>query len=222
MEDAELYEILNSYKSALDQILQRLDQMDKMNEDWKREVDEQIHDLRKTLFDDILAPAQEAMDAANREKAYEEFSGKYSEKFAPYLDSAKAIEGDDFDLMREAFDNYNAIEGEKPDEAEYIEVLLGKVAEQVKAVKEALGAEDIEIKQGEDGKTEIKADGKDVDAADLKNTAGNADKKDGEGGEENKDGEDSGGEEGSEEEEIVEDTPEDIAALEKELEAYKG
>jgi len=221
MEDAELYEILNSYKSALDQILQRLDQMDKMNEDWKREVDERIHDLNKTLFDDILTPAQEAMDAANREKAYEEFSGKYSEKFAPYLDSAKAIEGDDFDLMREAFDNYNAIEGEKPDEAEYIEVLLGKVAEQVKAVKEALGAEDIEIKQGENGETEIKADGKDVNAADLENAAKNAgenaDKKDGEGGEENK-----GGEEGSEEEEIVEDTPEDIAALEKELEAYKG
>lgn len=214
MEDAELYEVLGSYKSALDQILQRLDQMDKMNEDWKREVEEQIHDLRKTLFDDILAPAQEAMDAANREKAYEEFSGRYSEKFAPYLDSAKAIEGDDFDLMREAFDNYNAIEGEKPDEAEYIEVLLGKVAEQVKAVKEALGAEDIEIKQGEDGETEIKADGKEVDAADLENAA----EKDGEGGEENK------GEEeiNEEEEEIVEDTPEDIAALEKELEAYKG
>lgn len=214
MEDAELYEVLGSYKSALDQILQRLDQMDKMNEDWKREVDEQIHDLRKTLFDDILTPAQEAMDAANREKAYEEFSGRYSEKFAPYLDSAKAIEGDDFDLMREAFDNYNAIEGEKPDEAEYIEVLLGKVAEQVKAVKEALGAEDIEIKQGEDGETEIKADGKEVDAADLENAA----EKDGEGGEENK------GEEeiNEEEEEIVEDTPEDIAALEKELEAYKG
>lgn len=214
MEDAELYEVLSSYKGALDQILQRLDQMDKMNEDWKREVDEQIHDLRKTLFDDILAPAQEAMDAANREKAYEEFSGRYSEKFAPYLDSAKAIEGDDFDLMREAFDNYNAIEGEKPDEAEYIEVLLGKVAEQVKAVKEALGAEDIEIKQGEDGETEIKADGKEVDAADLENAA----EKDGEGGEENK------GEEeiNEEEEEVVEDTPEDIAALEKELEAYKG
>ena len=213
MEDAELYEVLSSYKGALDQILQRLDQMDKMNEDWKREVDEQIHDLRKTLFDDILAPAQEAMDAANREKAYEEFSGRYSEKFAPYLDSAKAIEGDDFDLMREAFDNYNAIEGEKPDEAEYIEVLLGKVAEQVKAVKEALGAEDIEIKQGEDGETEIKADGKEVDAANLENAAD----KDGEGGEENK-----GEEEINEEEEIVEDTPEDIAALEKELEAYKG
>jgi hypothetical protein len=215
MEDAELYEILGSYKNALDQILQRLDQMDKMNEDWKREVDEQIHDLRKTLFDDILTPAQEAMDAANREKAYEEFSGKYAEKFAPYLEGAKAIEGEDFDLTREAFDQYNAIEGEKPGEEEYVDVLLSKVAEQIDAVKKALGAEEIEIKQDENGETEIKADGEEVNPEDLEKAA--------EGGEGEGEGEGNGeGEgEGVEDEEPA-DSPEDIAALEKELEAYKG
>lgn len=213
MEDAELYEVLGSYKSALDQILQRLDQMDKMNEDWKREVDERIHDLNKTLFDDILAPAQEAMDAANREKAYEEFSGKYAEKFAPYLEGAKAIEGEDFDLTREAFDQYNAIEGEKPGEEEYVDVLLSKVAEQINAVKKALGAEEIEIKQKENGETEIEADGKEVKPEDLEKAA--------EGGEGEGEGEGEGKEEIAEEEEPA-DSPEDIAALEKELEAYKG
>lgn len=213
MEDAELYEVLGSYKSALDQILQRLDQMDKMNEDWKREVDERIHDLNKTLFDDILAPAQEAMDAANREKAYEEFSGKYAEKFAPYLEGAKAIEGEDFDLTREAFDQYNAIEGEKPGEEEYVDVLLSKVAEQIDAVKKALGAEEIEVKQDENGETEIKADGEEVNPEDLEKAA--------EGGEGEGEGEGKGEEKITEDEEPA-DSPEDIAALEKELEAYKG
>ena len=209
MEDVELYEVLSSYKNALDNIIQRLSQLEEDNQKWKQEVDGRINELNNTLFEDILNPAKEAMAAAEHEEAFNAFKDRHGEKFTPYLESTRAIEGDDFDLVREAFDNYSALEGEKPTEDEYVEVLLQKVADQVNTIKDALGAESVEIEAKPDGEVEVKADGEEVET-----------KSEGEG-------------EGEAEEtvednvelvddESAEDKPEDVEALEKELEAYKG
>jgi len=205
MEEAELWEVLSSYKNALDNIVERLTQLETNNQEWKQEIDGRINELNNTIFEGILNPAKEAMAAAEHEEAFNGFKERQGDKFAPYLDSTRAIEGEDFDLMKEAFDNYSAMEGDKPSEDEYVEVLLQKVADQVNTIKGVLGAEKVEIEAKPDGEVEVKADGKEVETPD-----------EGAAGE--------GAAEGVElvDDESAEDNPEDVEALEKELEAYKG
>lgn len=205
MEEAELWEVLSSYKNALDNIVERLTQLETNNQEWKQEIDGRINELNNTIFEGILNPAKEAMAAAEHEEAFNGFKERQGDKFAPYLDSTRAIEGEDFDLMKEAFDNYSAMEGDKPSEDEYVEVLLQKVADQVNTIKGVLGAEKVEIEAKPDGEVEVKADGKEVETPDE----GAADE---------------GAAEGVElvDDESAEDNPEDVEALEKELEAYKG
>ena len=205
MEEAELWEVLSSYKNALDNIVERLTQLETNNQEWKQEIDGRINELNNTIFEGILNPAKEAMAAAEHEEAFNGFKERQGDKFAPYLDSTRAIEGEDFDLMKEAFDNYSAMEGDKPSEDEYVEVLLQKVADQVNTIKGVLGAEKVEIEAKPDGEVEVKADGKEVETP----AEGAADE---------------GAAEGVElvDDESAEDNPEDVEALEKELEAYKG
>lgn len=207
MNDNELYEILQSYKTALDALIDQNEKQSQEIAQLREELSGRVDTLEKTLYEEILTPAKEAFDKAEYENRFNDFSAKYGEKLAPYADQAKAIEGDEYDLPRAVFDNYDKME-EKPDLDAYVDTVVDAVAAQIDAVKQALGADKVEIKSDKDGEVKIEADGKDVTDKVENMDAG------GEGAEppEPEKGEDEPGE----------DNPEDIAALEKELESYKG
>lgn len=210
MDEAQLMEVLGSYKAVLDALIEKVDNIGKEVAEYREMFNGRLDGLEKTLFDDILKPAQEAMAENEKENRFTDFQGRYAEKFAPVMDDVKKIEGDDYDILRNTFDEYDALEGEKPDEAAYVDTVFNKVVDQINVIREKYGAEKIEIKADENGEVEVKADGKDV----TDEVTG------GEGGEEKP-----GKEKETEKVEISEtgeDNPEDIAAFEKELEAYKG
>lgn len=208
MEDVELKEVLGSFKDAIDIILARLDRYDEMY----HAQDERIEELEKTFYDDILEPARKALEENVYEDEYSKFHEQYGEKLDPYNDQLRAIEGEDFDLSRKAFDDYSSYE-EKPNLDEYVNALVDSVGKQLKEIKDKLGIEgDIKATVDEEGEVEVKADDK-VSDGEVK------DEEKVEVKDEDKKGED----------EIVEDDlfsmmaddPTEVEKFEKELEQYK-
>ena len=209
MNENEIYEILESYRQALDFLVEKVDGIVQENAAMK----EQLGGLEHVLYDGILSPAKEAIDNAEREDRFEDFNSKYGEQLGGYNGQLAPIEGEDFDLTRTAFDNYDSIpDEEKPDADEYVNALVAQVDEQINSIKEAFGLPadtEVEVKQDEDGNTEITADGETiVSEEEQKEVEAPA--------EEESEEED---ESESEEEEKVDD-PEEIAALEEELKGY--
>lgn len=136
MEDNELYEVLNSFKEAIDMIIARQKELDEMYEEGHNQMDDRIHKLENILYDEILGPAKEMLDKDADDKAFGEFHDKYGEQFAPLSGFTKSIEGDDFDVERKAYDDYNGIEGDKPDEDAYVAKLVENLKGQLDAIIE--------------------------------------------------------------------------------------
>src|SRR5574344_1854491 len=93
------------------------------------------------------------------------WNNKYGEKINGYNYKLRPIEGEDFDIMKQAYDGYNSIEGEKPDEAEYIDELVKVVDKQLDDIRAAIGAPanaEVEVKQDENGGTSVEVDGQEV------------------------------------------------------------
>ena len=208
MDDIEIREVLGSFKDAIDIILARLDRYDEMY----HAQDERIEELEKTFYEDILEPARKALDEKVYEDEYSKFHEQYGERLDPYNEQLRAIEGDDFDLSRKAFDEYSAYE-EKPDMEEYVNAMVDTVGKQLEEIKSKLGIEgEIRATLDEDGKVDVEVDTDDETTAKVEEKV-----------EEPKD-------EGEEKEtEIVEDNifdmidsdPDEIEQFEKELEEYK-
>ena len=198
--DNELWEVLQSFKSALDMVINRVEQMDKMYEEYRDQMDERVHDLESTLYDEIINPTNEYIEETNRNARFDDFNNKYGEQLGSYNDALKVLEGDDFDLTRAAFDRYDNYEGEdRPEEEAYVQALVEEVGNQLDAIKKGLGLPEdaeIEVKQTEDGETvvEVEDEGEGENEEIIASTEG---------------------EEPMEEE--PEDDPEEVAAFEEEL-----
>jgi hypothetical protein len=199
-----IYEILNSYKDAIDVILGRLDEANEKN----HELEERVNKLESILFDEILEPARLSLEEDDRNRRFGEFSEKYGDRLSPFDKVIGAAEGDpEFSLARKAFDDYNELPEPRPDEDVYVDGVIETVEEQIESIKESLGLPsdtEVEIKQDEDGNTEIKADGEVVASEETETK-------------EEPSGEMEQGElDFSDEEE--EDNPEDVKKYEEELE----
>lgn len=206
----EIYDILNSYKEAIDLLLNRCDELVKAN----AEMTERISKLESMLFDEILEPARLAMEADDKERRFNEFNEKYGERLGAYDKVISAAEGNpEFSMTRDVFDNYEEIPEPRPETDEYVESVIEAVEGQIDSIKESLGIEPdakIEITQDENGDTEIKADGETVASEKEETTE--------EEGTETPTEEGGQGELDFGEEIEEEDDPEEVAKYEKELE----
>jgi hypothetical protein len=211
--ERELFEVLKAFKGALDYLMNKVDEMDKMYEDNRNQTDERMHKIESTLYDEIINPTKEYIDETNRNARFEDFNSKYGEKLGSFNDSLSAIDGEDVDLTKSAFDKYDSLpEEDRPDADEYVESIIAEVGSQIDAIKKGLGLpEDAEVTvtQDEDGNTTVEADGEVVASENTEETVT----------EEN----DTNNEDGSEvaEENEEEDNPEEVAAFEEELKNYK-
>ena len=206
----EIYDILNSYKEAIDLLLNRCDELVKAN----AAQEDRISKLESMLFDEILEPARLAMEADDKERRFNEFNEKFGEKLGAYDKVLGAAEGNpDFSMARTAFDEYEKIPEPRPEEDVYVDGLIETVEEQIDSIKESLGIEPdakVEITQDENGDTEIKADGEVVASENTEETT--TEEK----------GTETPAEEGEQgefdfDEEEEEDDPEEIKKLEEEL-----
>lgn len=197
----EVFDILNGYKQALDILLERVEKLEQSVIDNKADAESKIKELNDLLVEEVINPASEARDWAAKEERYDGWLERNGEKFAPYADDYKLIEGDDKDIARDMFDTYEGMSGEdKPSEEEYVNSTIEKIVAQIDKIKEAFGAKDVEVSTDENGETEVKVDGKKVDEEVVEQVV-------------------EGGEVAEETEEATED---ELAEFEKELEAYKG
>lgn len=206
MDEMQLNEILASYRDAINALIERVDAQDGMIQ----AVREKAEGTERLIFDEVINPAKAEMEKQIYDAGLEDFTNKYGEKLNGYNDKLRPIEGEDFDIMKQAYDGYNSIEGEKPDEAMYVDELVKVVDKQLDDIRAAIGAPanaEVAVKQDEDGETTVEVDDQEVKEV-------------------SEDSEDSDKTEVKETEETEikdsdeESDPEELAALEEELLKY--
>lgn len=92
-----------------------------------------------------------SIDEFNRNEYHKRNEGKLGK----YADIMKKLNGKDFDIFKESFDEYNT-DFKDMDEEAYIAKLTAVLDEQLKDLKDALGVSEVEVKSDENG-TEIEA-----------------------------------------------------------------
>ena len=208
--DNELIQVLQQFKQAIDMCMEKIEYLDKMIEDFKEENDERIHTLESTLYDEIINPTNEFIEETNKNARFDEFNSKYGDRLRPFNEPLSALEGEDFDIVRSAFDRYDEFEGEKADMDTYVDRLVEEVGKQLEAIKKGLGLPEdaeIEVKQTEDGGTVVEVE--DEDHGDDEEVIASTE------GDEPDEEEEEPMEEASDEE--PEDDPEEVKAFEEEL-----
>ena len=209
MDEMQLNEILASYRDAINALIERVDAQDGMIQ----AVREKAEGTERLIFDEVINPAKAEMEKQIYDAGLEDFTNRYGEKLNGYNDKLRPIEGEDFDIMKQAYDGYNSIEGEKPDEAMYVDELVKVVDKQLDSIRAAIGAPanaEVAVKQDEDGETTVEVDGQEVKEV----------------SEDSEESEDSDKTEVKETEETEikdsdeESDPEELAALEEELLKY--
>ena len=206
MDEMQLNEILASYRDAINALIERADAQDGMIQ----AVREKAEGTERLIFDEVINPAKAEMEKQIYNAGLEDFTNRYGEKLNGYNDKLRPIEGEDFDIMKQAYDGYNSIEGEKPDEAEYIDELVKVVDKQLDDIRAAIGAPanaEVEVKQDENGETTVEVD--DQEIKEVSEDSENSDKP------EVKETEETEIKDSDEESD-----PEELAALEEELLKY--
>lgn len=209
MDEMQLNEILASYRDAINALIERADAQDGMIQ----AVREKAEGTERLIFDEVINPAKAEMEKQIYNAGLEDFTNKYGEKLNGYNDKLRPIEGEDFDIMKQAYDGYNSIEGEKPDEAEYIDELVKVVDKQLDDIRAAIGAPanaEVAVKQDEDGETSVEVDGQEV--KEVSEDSEDSDKPEVKETEETEETEIKDSDEESD--------PEELAALEEELLKY--
>ena len=208
MDENQLNEILSSFRDAITALIERADAQD----DMIKAIQEKTDSTERLIFDEVINPAKAEMEKQIYDAGLEDFSSRYSDKLGGYNDKLRPIEGEDFDIMKQAYDGYNSIEGEKPDEAMYVDELVKVVDKQLDDIRQAIGAPadaEVAVKQDENGETVVEVDGEKVSEESVEKKPAEA--------------ADESVEEATEvsDEDEDETNPEELAALEKELLAYK-
>ena len=119
------------------------------------ELEPIVMDL-KDKIDTILNTVDESEKKYKHDKGLEEFTERNGEALGKYSDKLKQLNGDDFDLMSAAFDEYTN-DFSDIEESTYVAQLVSEIDSKIAKLKEALGEDDIEIHSNDEGKTEVNA-----------------------------------------------------------------
>ena len=141
------------------------------------EIAQRQDELDSVLFDGLIGPANEQIAQQEYDDALSDFRCKFGEKLDKFDALAKAEEGDDFDLVKKAFDDYN--EHEYPfSPSEYIDKRVSQFEEKAKALAEAAGSvvkietetpegEEVEVTATPDGDVKTEVEGEAVKSEEV-------------------------------------------------------
>lgn len=121
----------------------------------QEELEKTVLELKDKL-DGILNTVDESEKKYKHDKGLEEFTERNGETLGKYADKLKKLNGDDFDIMSAAFDEYTN-DFSDIEEATYVAQLVSEIDNKIAKLKEALGEDDIEIHSNEEGETEVNA-----------------------------------------------------------------
>jgi hypothetical protein len=119
----------------------------------------EITEIKTQIMDELITPVQKEYEQMQYDNALSDWRCKFAEKLEPFNDKLKAIEGEDFDVVKQAFDDFTEDNKGFSDE-EYVNALAEKVQGELDAIGKAFGVKPEEI---EEVKVEIE-DGKEVEA----------------------------------------------------------
>ena len=137
------------------------------------EIAQRQDELDSVVYDGLIGPANEQIAQQEYDDALSDFRCKFGEKLDKFDALAKAEEGDDFDLVKKAFDDYN--EHEYPfSPSEYIDKRVSQFEEKAKALAEAAGSvvkietetpegEEVEVTATPDGDVKTEVEGEAVE-----------------------------------------------------------
>ena len=205
MNEEEIINYLNSLRDAIIEGSEVIRKLEKKVDDYISANDEKVNELKSTLYEQIIDPANEYIAEMDRNDRFNQFNERHGEKLSPFNAELSALEGDDFDMVRTAFDAYDEYEGEdKMDEDEYVDQLIEQVEHKLSDIKDKLGIPadtDVSIQETEDGGVEVVTEDGEVVASN--------------------EGEGEVIEIEDEPEDDLEDDPEEVAAFEEELKNQK-
>lgn len=113
---------------------------------------QELDDLKRIVHEDIIAPIEKDWNDKKYEEAVNAWKEKYGEKLDPYIDRMRATEGDDFDIYKATYDEWNKTEDD-PDM--WVDVLIEELDKALEPLAKAFGVpkEDlnatIEVENGE-------------------------------------------------------------------------
>ena len=110
----------------------------------------------KDKLDNILNTVAESEKKYQHDVGVKGFTERNGKALGKYVDKLKKLNGEDFDLMESAFDEYNNTFSDI-EESTYVAQLVSEIDNKIAKLKEALGDDEIEIKSDEDT-TEVKTD----------------------------------------------------------------
>ena len=102
--------------------------------------------------EDMLGKFAEANETYERNS----WNNKYGERLGKYSDKLKSINGDDFDLMKESYDEYKGSYSDLSDD-EYVDALEKNIQSTLERISSALAVGDVESAQKavEEAKEEV-------------------------------------------------------------------
>lgn len=222
MNEEEIINYLRSLRDAIVEGAETIKNLEKKVDEYISANDEKVNELKSTLYEQVIDPANEYIAEMDRNDRFNQFNERHGEKLSPFNKELSALEGDDFDIVRTAFDAYDDYEGDdRMDEDEYVDQLVEQVGQKLSDIKEKLGIPadtDVTVQETEDGGVEVVTEEGEVVASTDDEEESLEEKH---GDEVTEDGED-------EEEAVkiddaseVEDDPEEVAAFEEELKKQK-
>jgi hypothetical protein len=126
MDDEAVLKYMKDFKDLMEQTLDRVDAME------------------DTLYKKVLDPMAQLQYDYERGQRHDAFMGKHGEQLKAFNDKLKAIEGDDFDLAENTFNDYDESD-HSIDEDEYVAALIAKVQSQIDKISKAFGGGNIEV-----------------------------------------------------------------------------
>ena len=110
----------------------------------------------KDKLDNILNTVAESEKKYQHDVGVKGFTERNGEALGKYVEKLKKLNGEDFDLMESAYDEYNNTFSDI-EESTYVAQLVSEIDNKIAKLKEALGDDEVEIKSDEDT-TEVKTD----------------------------------------------------------------
>lgn len=85
---------------------------------------QELNELKSLVQDDIIGPIEKDWNDKKYGEALDAWKNKYKDKLSPYEERLKATEGDDFDLWKTTYDEWNQTEDD-PDE--WVDILIEEI-----------------------------------------------------------------------------------------------
>ena len=110
----------------------------------------------KDKLDNILNTVAESEKKYQHDVGVKGFTERNGEALGKYVEKLKKLNGEDFDLMSSAYDEYNNTFSDI-EESTYVAQLVSEIDNKIAKLKEALGDDEVDIKSDEDT-TEVKTE----------------------------------------------------------------